>query len=143
MSRSLGDILKRHREASGLSQRALAKQLGVRPSYIALLETDQRRPSFGILLKIASRLSIDSRKLLLLAYPEIGELIEEKHPQEAVPDAWERFVGSPGLLARHKVSRREVKVLEQVNLLGKVSSPRQYIYILHAIRQALADSDEL
>jgi hypothetical protein len=39
-------------------------------------------------------------------------------------------------LQRYQVKPRELKVLSQVNLLGKISSPRQFLFILKAIRKA-------
>ena len=38
---------------------------------------------------------------------------------------------------RNQVTKGEMRVLSQVNALGKISSPRHYLFILNAIRQAV------
>ena len=45
--------------------------------------------------------------------------------------------GDRGTLARHKVTEQELRVLKTVNMLGRVSGPNQYLFILNAIRQAV------
>jgi hypothetical protein len=49
--------------------------------------------------------------------------------------------GNEALLARHQVKPRELKVLSQVNLLGKITAPRQFVFILNAIRQAVEEEE--
>jgi hypothetical protein len=44
-------------------------------------------------------------------------------------------------LARHQVKPRELKVLSQVNLLGTITAPRQFVFILNAIRQAVEEEE--
>jgi ribonuclease D len=55
--------------------------------------------------------------------------------------AWQEFTGNEALLARHQVKPRELKVLSQVNLLGKITAPRQFVFILNAIRQAVEEEE--
>ena len=40
------------------------------------------------------------------------------------------------------VKPRELKVLSQVNLLGKITAPRHFLFILNAIRQAVEAEEE-
>jgi len=40
------------------------------------------------------------------------------------------------MLRRHGVTRGELKVLKQVSLLQHVSSPKHFLFVLNAIRQA-------
>jgi hypothetical protein len=40
------------------------------------------------------------------------------------------------LLKRHSISRAELKVLKQVTLLGNISNPRNFLFILNSIRLA-------
>jgi hypothetical protein len=55
---------------------------------------------------------------------------------------WRDFAGNKALLARHNVKPREMKVLSQVNLLGKITAPRNFLFILNAIRQAVEEEEE-
>lgn len=61
MIRGLPEKLKQLRSEKGLSQRAVAKQLGVSPSIISGYETGERTPSAEALLALAQlyRCSID------------------------------------------------------------------------------------
>jgi hypothetical protein len=52
---------------------------------------------------------------------------------------WQDFAENESVLARYDINPRELKVLSQVNLLGKVTAPRQYLFILNAIRHAVEE----
>jgi hypothetical protein len=67
-------------------------------------------------------------------------------PRNAAPwqerdQAWKEFAGNEAVLARHQVKPRELKILSQVNLLGKITAPRQFVFILNAIRQAVEEEE--
>ncbi len=136
---TLGPVLKQRRGAYGYTQRELARKLGVKASHIAYLENGRRRPSLSLLSRIADTLELDKQRLFLLAHPEAHWLVAERRelPAKRHQDAWRKFVGDRGTLARHKVTDRELKVLQKVNMLGRVSAPKQYLFILNAIRQAV------
>ncbi len=59
---SIGERLREERKRAGLSQRNLAKRLGLSPSLISQLESGQTKPSVGTLYAIVSELglSLDS-----------------------------------------------------------------------------------
>jgi predicted transcriptional regulator/DNA-binding XRE family transcriptional regulator len=60
MSRPLiGRTVRRLRQAQGLSQQALAVSLGISPSYLNLIEHDQRAVTAGLLIKLAATLDVD------------------------------------------------------------------------------------
>ena len=60
MSRPLiGRTVKRLRTEKGLSQQALAVRLGISPSYLNLIEHDQRAVTASLLLKLAEILGVD------------------------------------------------------------------------------------
>lgn len=40
-------------------------------------------------------------------------------------------------MRRHGVTARELKVLAKGNLLGQVTSPRSFLFLLNSIRQAI------
>lgn len=139
-NKTLGQVLKNQRAILGLTQRELARKLDVKPSHVAYLETDRRRPSLALLSRIADVLGLEKEPLFLLAHPEASSLLSARREPAArsTPDqVWRDFAGNKALLARHNVKARELKVLSQVNLLGKITAPRHFLFILNAIRQAV------
>ncbi len=58
-----GHLMRQSRETVGISQRALAQQVGLDVSYINRLESGERRPRRGTLLKLASALGIKGQEL--------------------------------------------------------------------------------
>jgi len=139
--KTLGAVIKDRRKALGLSQRQLAERLGVKAAHVAYLELNRRRPSLSLLARIANVLCLESRSLLILAHPEAGLLLAtpKKPARSRNGDVWRRFMADKALLAQHRIEPRELKVLSQVNLLGKVAVPRQFLFILNSIRQAIED----
>ena len=144
MKKTLGTVLKDRRALLRLTQRELALRLGVKPSHVAYLETDRRRPSLGLLSRMADVLGLRKESLFALAHPEarsfLGAPCDATPPQEQ-DQAWQEFAGNEALLARHQVKPRELEVLSQVNLLGKVTAPSQFVFVLNAIRQAVEEEE--
>jgi dTDP-glucose pyrophosphorylase/DNA-binding XRE family transcriptional regulator len=58
-----GQLMRQSREAADISQRALARKVGLDVSYINRLESGERRPRRQTLLKLASALGIKGRQL--------------------------------------------------------------------------------
>jgi transcriptional regulator with XRE-family HTH domain len=143
--KSLGQVLKSQREILGLTQRELALKLEVKPSHVAYLEKDRRRPSLGLVSRIADVLGLEKEPLFLLAHPEASTLLTGRRDpavSSRSPDqVWRDFAGNKAMLARHNVKPSELKVLSQVNLLGKIAAPRQFLFILNAIRQAVEEEE--
>jgi transcriptional regulator with XRE-family HTH domain len=142
--KTLGQLIKQQRDAYDLTQRELASKLGVKASHIAYLENGRRKPSLALLTRIADTLGLDEQRLFLLAHPEARSMVtagREERADSVRDGAWRRFSKDRALLARNQVTPREMKVLQQVNLLGRVSSPRQYMFILNSIRQAVEDEE--
>lgn len=139
---TLGQVLKQRREAYALTQRELARKLGVKASHVAYLENGRRRPSLSLLARLADTLELNKQRLFLLTHPEAEGIIgarPEASPAKRPDNAWRRFVANRGVLARHKVTEQELKVLEKVNMLGRVSAPSQFLFILNSIRQAVEE----
>ncbi len=59
----LGAKLRSLRRQHGLTQAALASELGISPTYVSLLEHDRRPPSAALLIKLAKRFDFDLRGL--------------------------------------------------------------------------------
>src|ERR1700730_12685349 len=127
--KSLGEVLKSQREIFGLTQRELALKLGVRASHVAYLEKGRRRPSLGLVSRIADVLGRAKEPLFLLAHPEASSLLSERREEPAAacnPDqVWRDFTGNKALLARHQVKPTELRVLSLENQLGNAAAPRR------------------
>lgn len=57
---TLGQVLKQRRGAYALTQRELARKLGVKASHVAYLENGRRRPSLSLLSRLADTLDSTS-----------------------------------------------------------------------------------
>lgn len=139
---TFGKILKQARQALGLSQKALAQKLGVRASHIGYLEQGRRRPSLSLLNALADALGLDKERLFLLSHPEAQSLISgfaSKRTEPKKRNAWQQLLADKPLLARNQVTPNELKVLSHITLLGTVFEPRDYLFILNCIRQAVKE----
>jgi len=139
---TLGQVLKQRREAYALTQRELARKLGVKASHVAYLENGRRRPSLSLLARLADTLELNKQRLFLLTHPEAEGILGTQRNASAAKrpeSAWRKFAGNRGILARHKVTPDELRVLQRVSMLGRVSSPNQFLFILNSIRQAVEE----
>jgi transcriptional regulator with XRE-family HTH domain len=140
----LGSLVRSQREAFRLTQRELARKLGVKASHVAYIEGGLRRPSLSLVRRLAETLGLNKQKLLLITYPEARFLISQQpKTSPANPEAaWNEFSNNHAMLAEHSVTPAEMKVLRQVSLLGRVAAPRNFFFVLNAIRQAVDEEDE-
>lgn len=128
------DVIKTRREAAGLSQRELARSVGVTPSHIAYIESGRRRPSHTLLFQLARSLRMNQQELFSAAYPELKSLISAAPPPAASrEDAWRGFVALAG---RHKVTLQEMSVMRQISRLCRILRAQSYLSILNSIRQS-------
>jgi XRE family transcriptional regulator, fatty acid utilization regulator len=58
-----GHAVRRIRRASGLTQSAMGEALGISPSYLNLIERNQRPMTAAIMLRLAERFDFDARSL--------------------------------------------------------------------------------
>ena len=140
--KTLGSVLKDRREFLRLTQRELAAKLGVKASHVAYLENGRRRPSLSLLRRLSEVMGLDSETIFLLAHPEAKDLITPRDGGIAAKrpeNAWRNFLKDRSLIARHEIKPNELRVLKQVSLLGRVTSPRQFLFILNSIRQAVEE----
>lgn len=56
LQRKFGRVVRRQREAAGLSQELLAERAGLHRTYISLLERGQRNPSLEVIRAVAKGL---------------------------------------------------------------------------------------
>ena len=78
---SLGEFIRREREAKGITLRKMAKQIEVSATFLSKVETENWKPGEDKLLKIADILGCDSDELLALAgkvSSDLTEIIRER-----------------------------------------------------------------
>lgn len=61
---SLGNEIRKAREATGLSQEQLALEAGLHRTYISLLERGKRSPTIDVLLRICKVLGTSASELI-------------------------------------------------------------------------------
>jgi transcriptional regulator with XRE-family HTH domain len=136
---TLGAVIKEARESLGLTQRGLAAKVDVKASHITYIESNRRKPSLPLLRKLVLVLGLDRRQTLVLSYPDAQFLIDDATRLGAAQrekDAWGQFTSNRAVLRRYGITRGELKVLKEVSLLQHISSPRHFLFVLNAIRQA-------
>jgi transcriptional regulator with XRE-family HTH domain len=134
--RRLGDLIRIRRGAMGLSQRDLARSVGVTASHIAFIESGRRRPSYSLLFGLARSLQLNQQELFLAAYPELEPLKLPRPPTESREATWNRFVAGAH---RYSVMPGEIAVLRKISRLGKITSANSYFWILNSIRQSFEE----
>ena len=132
----LGETVRSYRKALGLTQQALAQQLGVAANHITQIEIGRHTPSLKLMGPLADILGLDRQHLLILAHPEAKELIAEAKPEKVrqPSPSWRRFVENRELLTRYNVTDRELRILEHLSFLGTTLSAKEFLAILTLIR---------
>jgi transcriptional regulator with XRE-family HTH domain len=135
-SPTLGLVLKNRRIEIGLSQRELALRLGVKARLVAQLETYcRRRPSLQLLGHVAGILGLDKDWLFQLAENETTKSSSGRLSAVSRPKGQAGVFGrNRALLDHHNITPRELRVLSQVNLMGKVKGSNALLFILDALR---------
>jgi transcriptional regulator with XRE-family HTH domain len=73
LQQQFGNVIRRRREASGLSQEALADKAGLHRTYISLLERGRRVPSIKIVQQLAAALETTMAALIGELERQIGK----------------------------------------------------------------------
>jgi len=133
-TRTFGQVILQRRRQLKLTQEQVARRLRVTGPYIGHLEGRKRHPSPKMVMKLAGILGLDSRELFLLANPEVNFMMSEQPPNNA--SVWDIFAKDEKLRKIHNITNQEMEVLSAVARLGSVRSPRDFIFILNAIRHA-------
>lgn len=63
-SAAFGQVLRKYRQAAGLTQEQLGLESGVQRNFISLIETGQNQPTISTIFKLASALGQKPLKLV-------------------------------------------------------------------------------
>ena len=143
----LGNKVRRLRRDQGLAQVEMAKRLGISPSYLNLIEHNQRPLTLPLLLKLGQQFNVDLRSFSdnedarLLA--ELSELLGEPLFREhdlGREDLKQLVATSPnachailGLFRGYRRAREDVRALAE-----RVSDDTYLATSMHELRQLLA-----
>jgi transcriptional regulator with XRE-family HTH domain len=131
-----GAVVRARRRQLDLTQEELARRIRTSVPYVGHLETGKRHPSEKLVTKLAEVLGLDPRELFFLANPGTKRLIS-RNLESNGDSAWKVFCQDESLGKIHNITDQEMQVLSGVALLGEVRTPRDFLFILNAIRQAL------
>jgi transcriptional regulator with XRE-family HTH domain len=131
-----GSVIRARRRQLDLTQEELARRMRTSVPYIGHLETGKRHPSEKIVIRLAEVLGLEARELFFLANPGTKRLISRDQETNHA-SAWNAFCRDEAFRKIHNISDLEMQALSGVALLGDVRSPRDFLFILNTIRQAL------
>jgi len=137
--RSFGQVIRDRRRQLDLTQQEIARRIKTSTPYVGHLESSKRHPSDKVLSRLAEVLGLDRRELFFLANPRAVELLRPSDHNNKKP-AWEEFRKDERIRRTHNIVSDEMELLSTVALMGEISSPRDFIYILNTVRHALGRS---
>lgn len=102
---SFGEVIRKARDAKGLTQKELAKSCGgVSPMFISQIETGERFPSVNVCIQLAKALDLDEKRLLRM-------ILRTKVPKEMKDFVIKEKAGDYG-------DSRLTKLLDDINQLS-------------------------
>ncbi len=134
--RNFGQVIRDRRRQLDLTQQEIARRIKTSTPYVGHLESSKRHPSDKVLSRLAEVLGLNRRELFFLANPRAVELLRPDDNKNNKP-AWEEFRKDERIRRTHNIASDEMDLLSTVALMGEISSPRDFIYILNTIRHAL------
>ncbi|HLJ43803.1 MAG TPA: helix-turn-helix transcriptional regulator [Candidatus Binataceae bacterium] len=135
--RTFGAVIRERRRRLDLTQEEVARRIKTSTPYIGHLESGKRHPSEKVIARLSEVLGLQSRELFLLANPRARELLSTVN-NVGHRSAWDEFRHDDRLRRAHNISADEMELLERVAALGEARAPRDFIYILNAVRLALS-----
>jgi transcriptional regulator with XRE-family HTH domain len=134
----LGAVIRVRRRRLDLTQEDVARRIKTSTPYLGHLESGKRHPSEKVIARLSEVLGLQSRELFLLANPRARDLLSSTTNSGGRRSAWEEFRHDERVRRAHNISAEEMDVLGRVAALGEARTPRDFIYILNAIRLALS-----
>ena len=137
IQRTFGAVIRERRRQLDLTQEDVARRIKTSTPYIGHLESGKRHPSEKVIARLSEVLGLQSRELYFLANPRARDLLNTVNSGNR-RSAWEEFRRDERARRAHNISAEEMDVLGRVAALGEARAPRDFIYILNAIRLALS-----
>jgi transcriptional regulator with XRE-family HTH domain len=134
--RTLGQVLRERRRQLNLTQQSVARRIRTSTPYIGHLEANKRRPSIVVINRLAEVLGLDRRDLFVLANPGVVDMLASNE-NDGRKSTWDEFRTAAQFQRAHQVTAEEMKLLAMVATMGDVGSPRDFIFILIAVRHVL------
>jgi transcriptional regulator with XRE-family HTH domain len=119
----IGDRLRTERTKAGISQRELARRLGLSASLISQLESGLSKPSVGTLYAIVTELDLSLDKLLR----------GDDNPRRSDADAGSVGAGGPASPMVHPEDRKSIDLASGVRWEQLTADTEQGVDFLHAI----------
>jgi transcriptional regulator with XRE-family HTH domain len=135
--RTFGAVIRERRRQLDLTQEDVARRIKTSTPYIGHLEAGKRHPSEKVIARLGEVLGLQSRELFFLANPRARDLLGTGDGGGRRRSAWEEFSRDERIRRAHNISPEEMEVLGRVATMGQARAPRDFIYILNAIRLAL------
>jgi transcriptional regulator with XRE-family HTH domain len=136
IQRTFGSVIRERRRQLDLTQEDVATRIKTSTPYIGHLESGKRHPSEKVIARLSAVLGLQSRELFFLANPRTRDLLSTAN-SGGRRSAWEEFRHDDRIRRAHNISAEEMDVLGRVAAMGEARAPRDFIYILNAIRLAL------
>jgi hypothetical protein len=95
-----------------------------------------------VILKLARLLGLDSGELFLLSNPDAVGIVSSSAGEDR-KSSWDKFRNDGRLRKQHRISNQELELLSRVAAMGEVRSPRDFLHVLNAIRNALTQDTGL
>ena len=138
IQRTFGAVIRERRRRLDLTQEEVARRIRTSTPYIGHLESGKRHPSEKVIARLSEVLGLQSRALFLLANPRARDLLTSANSGGGHRSAWDEFRHDERMRRAHNISAEEMEVLGRVAAMGEAHGPRDFIYILNAIRLALS-----
>jgi len=133
----LGEIIRKRRRQLELTQEEVARRVRISQDHVSSIESGKRSPSERIIKRFAKVFYLDGRELFFLLNPRLRAMLTSAWGSH-LPSAWEKFKNDDRLRRLYNISDDEMAMLSSVASLGEVSSVRQFIYVLSAVRIAMS-----
>lgn len=136
IQRTFGAVIRERRRQLDLTQDEVGKRIKTSTPYIGHLESGKRHPSERVIARLSEVLGLESRELFFLANPRARDLLSSGNSRRQ-RSAWDEFRRDERLRRAHNISPDEMELLGRVAAMGEARAPRDFIYILNAVRHAL------
>ena len=153
MGDELGRLVRRLREAHGMSQRALARAAGVTPAYVSLIERGRRAPDRTVVEKLEQALSAnpgDADALLHAAgYATAGR--SAPRPSDGASADVHRLLLESGLTPEQRTAVESLMLIYVRGLIARAKDGRPLVSdlaapwqtrILEAMQEKMAEDSE-